>query len=120
MSGSAEYTDDPEAADDGETYEVELHHQGGTVTLSVAADEYVLDAAELAGLELPYSCREGQCTSCVGRLLAGDLDQSEGAALDPMQEDDGFALLRVSYPTGDCTIETEAQDDMFGMDADVF
>ncbi|WP_136715868.1 2Fe-2S iron-sulfur cluster-binding protein [Halorientalis salina] len=115
MSG-AELEDEPTDTD----YEVELVHDGETVSLSVPEDEYVLDAAEDAGLDLPYSCRQGQCTSCVGKLLEGEIDQSEGTALDPMQEADGYALLCISYPTSDCRIETEAQDDMFGGDLDVF
>jgi ferredoxin len=115
MSG-AELEDEPTDTD----HEVELVHDGETVSLSVPEDEYVLDAAEDAGLELPYSCRQGQCTSCVGKLLDGEIDQSEGTALDPMQESDGYALLCISYPTSDCRIETEAQDDMFGGDLDIF
>jgi ferredoxin len=97
-------------------YAVELEHDGETVTVGVDEDEYILDAAEDAGLDLPYSCRQGQCTSCVGTLLDGDIDQSEGTALDPMQEEDGFALLCIAYPRSDCRIETETQDDMFGGD----
>jgi len=97
-------------------HEVELRHQGETISLSVPEDEYVLDAAEAEGLDLPYSCREGQCTSCVGKLVDGEIDHSEGTALDPMQRDDGFVLLCITYPRSDCTFETEAQDDMFGMD----
>jgi len=97
-------------------YAVELEHDGETVTVGVDEDEYILDAAEDAGLDLPYSCRQGQCTSCVGTLLDGDIDQSEGTALDPMQEEDGFALLCIASPRSDCRIETETQDDMFGGD----
>jgi len=107
--GNREPTDDPVDGD----YAVELEHDGETVTVGVDEDEYILDAAEDAGLELLYSCRRGQCTSCVGTLLDGDLDQSEGLALDPMQEEDGFALLCIAYPRSDCRIETETQDDMF-------
>jgi ferredoxin len=120
MTESAEIDADDDTLDgnssiDGE-YAVELDHAGETITVGVDADEYILDAAEAAGLDLPYSCRQGQCTSCVGRVLDGEIDQSEGTALDPMQEDDGFALLCVSYPRSDCRIETDAQDDMFGGD----
>ncbi|MFD1586998.1 2Fe-2S iron-sulfur cluster-binding protein [Halorientalis brevis] len=116
MSGA---TFDDGTGEDAE-HEVELVHDGETVSLSVSGDEYILDAAEDAGFDLPYSCRQGQCTSCVGKVLEGAVDQSEGTALDPMQQDDGYALLCVSYPTSDCRIETEAQGDMFGGDLDVF
>ncbi|MFB6141733.1 MAG: 2Fe-2S iron-sulfur cluster-binding protein [Halorientalis sp.] len=114
MSDAAETSDGDVA-----THEVELVHDGETVTLSVAEDEYVLDAAEEAGYSLPYSCRQGQCTSCVGTIEDGDVDQSEGTALDPMQKDDGFALLCVTYPKSDCRIETDTQSDLFGMDDDI-
>jgi ferredoxin len=136
MSGRPEFADDegdagaldPEQGDDDDTvadtngggetevYEVELRHRGETITLAVRADQYILDAAEDAGLELPYSCRQGQCTSCVGKLCEGEIDQSEGTALDPMQREDGFGLLCVATPESDCAVETEAQSDMFGGD----
>ncbi|MFB6178397.1 MAG: 2Fe-2S iron-sulfur cluster-binding protein [Halorientalis sp.] len=104
---------------DDTAHEVELVHDGETISLSVPDDEYILDAAEDEGLELPYSCRQGQCTSCVGKVQEGEIDQSEGTALDPMQRDDGYALLCIGYPKSDCRIETEAQDDMFGGDLDI-
>lgn len=114
MSGT-QFEDDEQT--DG--HEVELVHHGEVVSLSVPDDEYILDAAEDEGLDLPYSCRQGQCTSCVGKVLDGEVDQSEGSALDPMQEDDGYALLCIAYPKSDCRVETDAQDDMFGGDLDI-
>jgi ferredoxin len=121
MSGRADdqTESDGDVVTDGGTHEVTLDHGGEEITLSVDEDEYILDAAEEAGLDLPYSCRKGQCTSCVGTVEAGEIDQSEGAALDPMQEDDGFALLCISYPQSDCTIETDTQSDLFGGDMDI-
>jgi ferredoxin len=105
----------------GETtaHEVELVHEGETVSVSVPEDETILDAAEADGFDLPYSCRQGQCTSCVGTLEDGTIDQNGGTALDPMQKEDGFALLCIAYPESDCRIETETQDAMFGMDTDI-
>lgn len=119
MSSAMDGDADADERVDATAHEIELHHQDGSISLTVDEDEYILDAAEEAGLELPYSCREGQCTSCVGKVLDGDIDHSEGTALDPMQRDDGFALLCITYPRSDCTIETEAQDDMFGGDLDI-
>jgi len=62
-------------------YEITFHLEDGMETVAVGSDEYVLDAAERAGLELPHSCRNGMCTSCAGELLEGELDGREGTAL---------------------------------------
>jgi len=88
-------------------------------TVAVGSDEYVLDAAERAGLELPHSCRNGMCTSCAGELLEGELDGREGTALTPEQEDDGYVLLCCSYPRADSEIRVgeRVQDDLLGLDA---
>jgi ferredoxin len=47
---------------------------GRTETLAVAPDEAVLEGTERAGVGLPYGCRRGVCATCMGRLLAGDLE----------------------------------------------
>lgn len=42
-----------------------------TVSFECAEGETILDAAEAAGLQIPYSCRKGVCASCEGRLVSG-------------------------------------------------
>lgn len=50
---------------------------GKEITIQVKKSEYILDAGLEAGLELPYTCRSGICGACVGKVVAGEVDQSD-------------------------------------------
>ena len=62
-------------------------------------DASVLDAAERAGLELPFSCRSGICATCRVRLLAGEVTMTHNIALAPWELDAGFILCCQARPT---------------------
>jgi ring-1,2-phenylacetyl-CoA epoxidase subunit PaaE len=66
--------------------------------------ENILDAGLRNGIELPYSCKGGVCSTCRCRLLEGQVDMDVNFALEDYEVARGFILSCQSYPVTDKVI----------------
>ena len=87
--------DDADAAEakltliiDGVKREVDFHR----------GQHSILEAGRAAGLDLPYSCKGGMCSTCRGKLLEGQVRMAKNYALEPHEVAAGFVLTCQSYP----------------------
>ena len=67
----------------------------------VAEDEAILDAALRAGVDLPFACKGGMCSTCRAKLVEGDARMEVNYSLEPWELDAGFILTCQARPVSD-------------------
>jgi 3-ketosteroid 9alpha-monooxygenase subunit B len=58
----------------------------------------MLDVLIEAGLEAPYSCRQGVCGACACQLTGGEVDMAHNEVLEPEDLADGYILACQATP----------------------
>ena len=95
-------------------HRITLHHRefGTTIEFPCEPGEFILDAADRAGTELPFSCRSGGCLSCTGKVLQGEGEMGEQYVLEPEHLARGYYLLCCTTPRTDCVVVSHQEDEV--------
>jgi ring-1,2-phenylacetyl-CoA epoxidase subunit PaaE len=67
----------------------------------VAEDESILDAALRAGMDLPFACKGGMCSTCRAKLVEGDAHMEVNYSLEPWELNAGFILTCQARPVSE-------------------
>jgi ring-1,2-phenylacetyl-CoA epoxidase subunit PaaE len=79
-------------ADTAKQVKLSLTLDGKLHELALGADEHVLDAALEAGLDLPFSCKAGVCSTCRCKVTAGSVVMDKNFTLEPEEVAQGYVL----------------------------
>ena len=67
----------------------------------VAEGEAILDAALRAGIDLPFACKGGMCSTCRAKLVEGKAEMDLNYSLEPWELEAGFVLTCQAKPVSD-------------------
>lgn len=86
----------------GGPFTLELTVSGKSVTVPAGAT--LLDAAEAAGVDIPFSCRAGVCQTCRTKVVAGDVD-CPADCRDDADRREGWVYPCAAWPRSNCALE---------------
>ena len=70
----------------------EVHLAKRNLTLSVPPDQSILKVLQGAGVEVPFSCSEGVCGTCLTKVVEGELDHWD-MYLTPEEQEKGDCIM---------------------------
>ncbi len=97
----AEVAAEEPADDEIDSARVEIELDGKCHVLRWPRKQTLVEAMVAQGIDVPYSCREGQCGSCACMLLAGEVDRGNAAVLEQQDIDAGLILGCQARPVSD-------------------
>ena len=69
--------------------------------IQVPKNEYILETALDADVNVPFSCQSGLCTSCRGRLISGEVNMEDPDGITEEEIEDGYILCCISQPVSE-------------------
>ena len=80
---------------------VEVQLDGEAHNLSWPRRATLVDVMLSTGLDVPYSCREGECGSCACTVVEGEVDMDNASILDPEDIASGYILACQARPVSE-------------------
>ena len=90
-----------------------INEDGEESTFDCDEDVLIMEQAEEEGIDMPYSCKAGACSTCAGKIVEGTVNQEEQSMLDDEQLEAGYVLTCVAKPSSDVTIELGQEENLY-------
>jgi 3-ketosteroid 9alpha-monooxygenase subunit B len=101
LTGDPFATNEPIEADVEGAATVEVELDGGVHRLSWPRNRSLVDTLLADGVDVPYSCQEGQCGACMCTLVEGEVTMDNTELLDPVDIESGYILGCQAHPVSD-------------------
>ena len=97
------------------TITINFRQENRKISMDVPEGENILRFFEQNGEHLPFSCRNGCCTTCAVKIISGTIDQSNGIGLSKQMQENGYGLLCIAISNGPAVLETQDDDEVYEM-----